>query len=400
MIKRLPLLVLWVLVLAALALPGPVAAQQGMSADLHRQVQEINEIMTEGRNEEAARRLAVLRGRGNLNNYEKGVLSQLLGFAHAGAGKPREAIASFEDALGYESLPEQVRAGITTALVQMYLEVRDFDRAKSYVERVLAATADPDPDFLAVAAYVHYELGEYARAERLILGAIDAAETPPENWYQILIAIYRAQENWAGAEGVLREVIGRFPDKKTYWQYLSYVQFEQDKMHEALATLMLAWRLDLLEGEELERLAGLHGNIGIPEKAARLLEGWFDSGELEPNAERLSLAGRLWLLARERDRAKETLARAAEASDDGEIDLLVGRLHYEDEEWSGAMTHLRRALTGSDEAEARAEIQLLIGISAFHTAEREAARSALQAAAGHARFRDHARYWLGRLNEG
>lgn len=385
----------------ALALFAPLGAmaQQGMSADLHREAQQINEMMQQDRNEEAIRRLEPLRKRGNLNSYEKAVLAQLIGYAHAGSGQYRQAAAAFQEALSFGTLPAEVSGGLSLALVQMYIELRDFAQARTLIERMLADGHTADSDFLAVAAYVYYELKDYATAERHALQAINQADEAKENWYQILLAIYRAQQQWPKAEALLRDVVARYPDNFNYWQFLSYTMYEQGRENESLATLMLAYRMGLIEGDELERLIGMHANAGIPEKAARLLEEWTSDGSLEVNEERLSLTGRLWLLARERSKAMVAIGRAAEASATGDSDLLLGKLHYEDERWEDALKHFQAALAKGIEDEDTAQIQLLLGVSAYNAGQPEIARTALEAASRKREYQNHARYWLTRLAE-
>jgi tetratricopeptide (TPR) repeat protein len=394
---RLPLVTLLAVLL--LPLPLPAAAQIGMSPELHREVQAANELLAAGDSRQAISRLTTLSRRGNLNAYEKAVLQQMLGFAYFETDNSAQAREAFEAALSFHVLPDQITNGVTMALTQVCMNLRDFECARRHVDRVIAAATAPDPDFLAVAAWVYYELKRYDVAERHIRRALDAGEEAKENWYQILLAIYREQEAWGKAEKVLRDAVVRFPDKGTYWQFLSYVQFAQDKHHEALATLMLAWRLDLIEGTDLERISGFHANLGIPEKAARMLAQWLDNGTLDANTERRALLGRLWLLARERDNAIAQLATAADGSNDGDIDLLIGKVHYEVQAWDRAADRLERALAKGGLGDAEAEARLLLGISAYHTGQKNTARAAFEAAGREPRYRDHARYWLNRLQE-
>ncbi len=386
--------------LAVILLPLPAAAQMGMSAELHREVRAANELLGAGNSREAISKLGTLARRGNLNAYEKAVIQQMLGFAHLEADDSAKAREAFEAALSFNTLPEQIANGVTMALTQVCLTLQEYECARNHVNKVIENRPDPDPDFLAVAAYVYYELKQYEVAERHIRQAINSSEEPKENWYQILLAIYREQEAWDKAEAILRETVARFPDKGTYWQFLSYVLFMQEKQHEALATLMLAYRLDLVEGSELERISGFHANLGIPEKAARMLEQWLETGTLEADAERQVLIGRLWLLARERDKAKSHLAKAADSSSDGDIDLLIGKLHYEDQTWDLAVRHLERALDkGELDKGVEPEARLLLGISAYHAGQKNTARAAFEAAGREPRYQDHARYWLNRLRE-
>lgn len=383
----------------ALPLTAPAQQGQGMSPQLHLQAEEINQLMQDGNNQQAIQRLTALRGQSSHNNYEKAILAQMLGYAYIGTSRYADAAKAFEEALAFDVLPAEVTASISTALVQMYMETKEYDKARQRIEQILAAGGSADPDFLAVAAYVYYELKQYGPAEKHLLTAISSVAEPKENWYQILLAVYRAQSAWPKAEALLRDVLTRFPGNGNYWQFMSYVLFEQDKQHEALASMMLAYRLNLMKTDELERLSGMYANIGVPEKAARLLDEWMRNGQIETTDERLSLTGRLWLVARERGKAIETLTRAAERTTEGEIDLLLGKLHYEDENWEPAVQHFQAALSKGKLKGSPAEAQLLLGICAYHAKRTDTALTALEAVRQDRQYGNHARYWLTRIKE-
>lgn len=381
----------------SLIIAAPVPAQNGMSSKVYEEVSAINKMMMENRNEEAVTRLNALLKTDKLSEYEQAVAQQLLGYAHLGSNKMKPAISAFEAALALAALPEDVTLTVTTTLAQACLDIRDFTCARRHIDTVLAQQASPAPDVLAVAAYIYFELREFSRAEELALRAIAFSDKPQENTYQILLSVYREQKAYAKAEALLRDVLSRYPDNVSYWQYLSYVLFEQGKDHEALASLMLAYRLGLLKSDDLERIAGLHANLGVPEKAARLLDEWLKSGALEPTNERIFLEGRLWVLAREAQTAKQVLARAAESSRNGQIDLLLGKLHYQNDEWKAAEQHLARALDKGSLDKETAEARYLLGISAYQNGNRDVAAAALKAASKDSRFADSAHYWLGQL---
>lgn len=388
-----------ILLLLSLLIPLAAGAQIGMSPELHREVHAVNELLAASDSRQAISKLTVIAQRGNLNVYEKAILQQMLGFAYLEADDSARARTAFEAALSFNILPEQIFTGVTMALTQVCLNLKEYECARLHADKVIA-TEKPDPDFLAVAGYVYYELKQYDVAERHLLRALNSGVEARENWYQILLAIYREQQAWDKAEQLLREAVVLFPDKGTYWQFLSYVLFTQEKHHEALATLMLAWRLGLLQSSELERITGFHANLGIPEQAARMLDQWLTTGELDADVERRALLGRLWLIARERDKAITNLAQAADDSSDGAIDLLLGKLHYEDLDWDQAVMRLERALEkGGLERGAEPEARLLLGISAYHNGQKAVALAAFEAAGREPRYRDHARYWLSRLRE-
>ncbi|MCC6207827.1 MAG: tetratricopeptide repeat protein [Gammaproteobacteria bacterium] len=381
----------------SLIIAATAPAQNGMTPKVYEEVSAINKLMVENRNEDAATRLNALLDTGNLSEYEQAVSQQLLGYAHLGSNKTKPAITAFESALALGALPDDVTLTVTTALAQACLDIRDFACARRHIDAILAQEASPTPDFLAVAAYIYFELREFSRAEELALKAIASSDKPQENTYQILLSVYREQNAYTKAESLLRDILARYPENTSYWQYLSYVLFEQDKNHEALASLMLAYRLGLLKGDDLECIVGLHANLGIPEKAARLLGEWLASGTLEPTTERIFLEGRLWIRARETETAKQVLTRAAESAPNGQIALLLGKLHYQNDEWNEAEQYLSRALDKGSLDNETSEARYLLGISAYQNGNRDVAAAALKAASNDSRFSDSARYWLGQL---
>ncbi len=85
----------------------------------------------------------------------------------------------------------------------------------------------------------------------------------------------------------------------------------------------------------------LHEN---PYRAARILEKEMNAGNVKAIQKNLEKLGNMYFLAREYDKARRYLTRAANLSGKGELDFRIGQTYFEDENWDMAETHFRRAL--------------------------------------------------------
>ncbi len=167
-----------------------------------------------------------------------------------------------------------------------------------------------------------------------------------------------------------------------------------EREEDALAALSLADRLGLLESsQERRRLVQLQLFRGIPLAAAQLLERDLAAGRIEDSQRHLELLANAWTLAREDERAREPLTRAAEAAEDGRLWLRLGRIHLNAGRWADAQRAIERALArgGLDDEGAA---QLLLGVARYERGRYEEARRAFERALAHRKTRPSARVWL------
>src|SRR5690606_829493 len=145
-------------------------------------------------------------------------------------------------------------------------------------------------------------------------------------------------------------VIARFPAEKRYWQMLSAVYFQEQEERPAVATLAAAYHNGVLtEPEEILHLARLYLYLGVPHKAARILQDALARERLAETADHYELLADSWLRAQELPRAAATLRKALAADAGPETSLKLGRLHIQQEEWGAAQEHLQRAAQSPQE---------------------------------------------------
>ena len=213
------------------------------------------------------------------------------------------------------------------------------------------------------------------RAEELVARAIDDSPDPQNTWYQLYYRVLFEQKKYEQAEVVLKGIITREPKEESNWRLLAshYLQIEDSR--EGLAAMMIAYT-----NSDLKQIVSLWGYIDAPEKGARLLEEWLDSGKLETDAESLKQLGNLWLMARERDNALSALSESAKLAPDGKTYELLGGIYFEDEQWASAYTNYQNALD-QGELEEPSRVSLLAGIAAYRAGNNENAKRALEIAA-------------------
>ncbi len=263
------------------------------------------------------------------------------------------------------------------------------------MEKWLQAEASPEPPAHAVAAQIYYAAGRNPKALEQIRQALDKSKRPPESWYHFLIALYLEKAQYAQAEPVIRRAITAYPASADLWRSLANVHMAMGSEHEALATLMLAYRQNMLNASEHERLIQFIAYLGVPEKAGRLLGQWRRDGTLEDSADRVRLEARLWTMARERRRAIQVLAGMADRDDDGDAYLLLGQLFFEEENWPKATEALQTALkTGDLNSRDSDRARLLLGTAAYRAGSQQLATRVFEQLRRHPELGETADHWL------
>jgi tetratricopeptide (TPR) repeat protein len=175
---------------------------------------------------------------------------------------------------------------------------------------------------------------------------------------------------------------------------LAAVQNHLERDAEALATLQLAHRAELLdEDKDLRQLARLLYLNRLPFECAQLVGRALEQSAVAADADAYQLLANCYLAARESDEALAPLARAAELSPGGDMDLLLGQLRLQREEYAAALAALEQALAKA-KPEKRGQVQLLIGVAQLGAERFDEAERSFRAAQGDEKLRRAAESYL------
>ena len=392
---RLPALFL---VVAVILLGTSPADAQSVSRPTFNKLQDVQELMEAEQYEEARGILETLSVATMENPYDHALTNQYLAHVSVILDDPARARSALESALSSDELPEDLVGDMNLFYGTILLGDEEFELALEALETWYAVAKLPQPSQIFSLSYANYQNGNLARSEELVERAIGEAPEPQDSWYQLYYRVLFEQKKYDDAEIVLKGMIGRKPLDGTLWRMLAAHYFELEDSGDGLASMMIAHSNDLIEADtDLRQIVSLWGYIDAPEKGARMLEEWLASGRLETDADSLKQLGNLWLMARERNKAVDTLEEAASLEPDGRTYELLGGIYFEDEAWDLAYMAYQNAIRQGD-LEEPARVSLLAGISAFRAGNNEEARAALEVAARDDELRPQAESVLNQMD--
>ena len=309
-------------------------------------------------------------------------------------GEEEKALLKLEAAYEKPAIRDSL-GQVYGSLLIMHERYTDADRVLS---DWLTNNESPPADAFYTRAYARFQMEKYALAEADLLKAIEIRKTPPNNWYEMLVACYFFQEKYTPAEKLIKSLIEDDPQDAKKWRLLSKIYVGQNNFEFALATLMNAAESGLLEEKDDKQIIGLHAYLGIPEISARMLADKLEKKTAERNFENLTRLAQYWLMARERDQAKSVYSEAAPLDDTGNTYQLLANLYFEDAQWDEALSSYTKAKEKGRLKEP-GNVTLLYAISAIKLNRFSAAESSLESLLQDEKNASAAKYWLTQLNK-
>jgi len=318
----------------------------------------------------------------------------MLGFLLSRTGRDGEALKAYEKALEHDALDAGSAQDIRYNTAQILMSLGKQAQAIERIDAWLAQSAFVTPEQRVQAAWIYLGANAYATAAGHLEQAIQETEVPQASWYQLFIAALQGTNDHQALKFWLPIVIKDFPGEKRYWLQLSsvYLQLKQDRR--ALATLAAAHHNGLLsEPAEILHLSRLYLYVGVPYKAARILQDALVNGQIAGSAANYEFLADCWLRAHDAPRAINTLQLALQADAGHETSLKLGQLLTQQEQWLAAREHLQQAAESAHER-TRAEALLMLGMAYFNSGDTAAARSAFVQARKLSTARQQADNWL------
>ncbi|MBT8078202.1 MAG: hypothetical protein KJO31_06475 [Gammaproteobacteria bacterium] len=386
------------LLLVLLLAYSTAATAQSTTRPTYNALIKVQELMEEQRLDEALAELEVLHGKTLGKPYDHAITNQYMAHISVMQGDMSRARRALSDALAMPGLPEALLADLNLFYGTVLLGEEEFELAQEALEGWLATATNPQPNQLFSVAYANFLAGDAPRAQELIERAFDGTSGAPERWYQVYYQILMERKLHDDGERVLLGLLERHTGNGLYWRMLANHHMQLERSHDALASVMVAYVNDLLTGkQDLEQIVSLFGYIDAPERGATLLEEWMQNETLPTDIDSLNQLANLWLLARERQKAKEVLLQATELGADTRTFRLLGGVYFEDEQWVDAYEVYRKAMRSEDLQDPE-YISMLAGISAFNAGMNEEAKVALLRASESPEYAPQIESFLKQLN--
>lgn len=376
----------------------PRKATGSISEGTYRKMERIVDAIGKGQYAESEPKLVELADQSR-GDYEKAIVLQTLGFVYASENKEPQAIKAFEGALATNSLPQQIHEQIMFNIAQMYLSDNKTDKGLQALNNYLQESCNPLPDAHILLASGYAEKKQWRDALKQVDLALVKAGTPKESWLQLKLALHYELKEFPRCAEVLVHLVGLSPMKEEYWKQLYGILYEIKKDPESLAVLSLADRRGFVKDEtQYKNLSNMYMYMQIPLKAAQVLERGVNAKVVEANEKNLEALGNAWLAAREYDKAEAAMAKAAAASNKGELWKRLGQIQIEKESWKTALESLQKAVQKGGLKDV-GETQMLIGVCAIELKQYKTADAALRAAMSSEKTAKMAAQWLSHLQD-
>ena len=371
-----------------------------MSESFYRRLSRTHELLDEDNLTEALDLMDRIRT-DRISDYEAAQLYQTYGFVYSQLEREEDAFAAFEKCLELDALPTFVQQGIVYSVAGYYAGEERFEDSNSTMLRWFRYEAEPQPE-----AYILMG-ANFAQQERMrdalpyVIRANELAEEPNESWRNLQLAIHVELRQVPEAIELLKENIGIWPDKLRFYLVLSGLYMEAENDEGALSALIIPWHRGMLETEpDILSLTRLSLFLENPARAGEILSQAMERGYVEENSENLRLLLSSWTMAREMDRAVETIDKLAQLSDDGEFFHRKAMLLNESGDWEGVVDSCSRALEKGG-LENPGEVWILQGVALAELRRFDEAIKSFENAKrdGSDNIRRNANAWIGYVRD-
>ena len=348
--------------------------------------------VSEERFDDAEAAVGRLRER-SLNPLERQQAYEIRAYVAYGRNDLAAAREHFESAIAQGQMTSQQLQDTRFQIAQLYLAEQMWAEVVEHLNIWFGIADDPSPVAYYLLALAHYQNGDPDAAMVPAQKAVDGSPEPQESWLQLLLALKLTKKDYEASIPLLEELVRRFP-KRTYWLSLSTVHGALGDYQNALVPLQLAHTQGYLtEDSDLRRLAQLLLFLGLPYRAAEVLQEGLAAEQIAPDADVFEMLGNSWIAAREYEKTVEPLTRAAELAADGDLFVRLAQVQIQREQWAAAALALRRALELGD-LEKPGDAKLLMGIAFYNSERPKQALSWFTQARTHEETRGEAEQWL------
>ena len=345
--------------------------------------------------------LTEVREMQGLNSYEIAQMWNFYAFIYIGQDNFREAIRSYEMVLQQPDLPLGMELATRYTLCQLYFQQEQFRESLEMLDSWFAITDTPNPDAYILKAQLYYSLEEFANGIPAVLDGIRVAEEmgrdPQENWYRLLNVFYYKLEDYPNVIATLTTLIESW-SKREYFVQLSAMYGQEGDDRRQLALWETAYEAGwLARSNELVQLAQLLLGADIPVKAGQIMADGLESGAIESTETNWRILAQSWQLAQEDELAIPAMIRAADLTDNGEVNLRLAQSYQNLAQYEECVDAARESLRKGD-LRREDQANLILGACLFELKEYGEARTAFQRAAEDNRSAQNARSWIEYVN--
>jgi tetratricopeptide (TPR) repeat protein len=288
-----------------------------------------------------------LLGQKGLNNYDRAVVDEVVGYAWLHKKDTAKAIDYLQKSIAENALPNDEHFPLMLQLANVQISAGQTDAGLATLDRVVTETKQDKPEYNALRGQVYYNKKDYADAVPVFQKALDAnPQNPDPNVQQMLLSCYFNLKQPERAELIAQDIQRAHPDDKAALLNLASVYQQAGHDDKAAALLDDARKRGMLTQEsDYRRLYALYSTLKGHEKdsIATINEG-MQKGILQANEEVLTALAEDYYFSGQEEQAIEAYRKADAVSADGEASLNLAKIYHNDKRPAEAKAAAERAL--------------------------------------------------------
>lgn len=368
-----------------------------MSQKVYNSLTEAQELIEGKKYSEGLAVLRELESEGDMTDYERAQMYNYFAYTYFTMERYEDAIRSYQKVLAQPEIPTGLTRNSLYTLAQLYFITEDYRSAVNIINKWFKIADKPTENAYMLLGQGYYQLKEYKKALEPLKTAYkivqDRGDKPKENLLLLLRVVYFNLEDYQNMIGILKELVKYHP-KNEYWLTLAGVYSELKQYKKQMAILEILYERGALQrGPQQLNLANLFLLNEVPYKAAQVLQKGIDNGVIEADVRNLRLLSQAWSQAQYPEESIPPLRRAAQKSDDGDLNMRLAQSYINLDRYEEAVDQLEAAfrkggLKRPDQA------NVMLGMALFELEKFESAKKAFRSATEDRRSRKAAEQWL------
>lgn len=330
--------------------------------------------------------------------YDQAVLLQQTGYIYSMLSNYKQAIHYFDLSLKTDGLPVSVAQQVRYGLGQLYLAEEQYRQSIKTLEqwfKVNQSTDEPPQATVYVTlASAYAQIEDYKHVIKPMKTAINMTKEPNENWYLLLMASYHELKQYRNMIGVLETLTQKYPNKKQYWMQLSGAYMEIGQEKDALSALEMPYQLGMFTKEpEIMRLVNFEAYMGIPYRAASILDKALQENKVERTVEALDALANFYHQAKDLPQAIQAYEASYQLAPSVDKQSKISKLMLQDKDYAKLIKFTSEPAKDADFND-KAQLSYLRGMAYFELKQHKQALQAMESAAESTEVKSMAVAWI------
>lgn len=326
--------------------------------------------------------------------YEKAFVKRMFAYVYISMNQYKKAISYFKLAYGYKLFLPKEQQDLLKNIAQLSMALSDYKSAIKYYKLYIEASNIKKPEIYISLASAYNEIGKIDSAIKNVQIAIEISKGPKLSWYEMLLALFYANENYVECIKISESIIQIYGVKKEFLFTLSSLYQYTNNEKKALSTLELAYDMDyFIKKESYIQLAYMQFSAGLPHKSVTTLEDGIKKAIVLKNKESLRLLADSYSYAKEDIKAIKAYKELATITNDGDVYAQIAQFYLNLKEYKQAINYFNKAIN-SESLKNVGSVYLLLGITHYELKDKKNAKEAMLMALTYDNTKTSAKEWL------